>query len=200
MPWMTSIPAPHAQPVPLEKCYRLINHGPTVLVSSAHAGEVNVMSAAWACALDFSPPKVTVVIDKATRTRALVEGSGSFALCVPSAGLAALTLGVGTDSAVTLPDKLARHGVKTFTVPGHALPLVDGCVAWLVCRVIPEPHNQSTYDLFIGEVVAAWADERVFRAGRWSFDGAPDHLRTLHYVAGGQFYATGASLQVGGGD
>jgi flavin reductase (DIM6/NTAB) family NADH-FMN oxidoreductase RutF len=140
------------------------------------------------------------VIDKATRTRTLVEGSGSFALCVPSAGLAALTLGVGTDSAVMLPDKLERHGVKTFTAPGHALPLVDGCVAWLVCRVIPEPHNQAAYDLFIGEVVAAWADERVFRAGRWSFDGAPDHLRTLHYVAGGQFYVTGASLQVGGGD
>lgn len=126
------------------------------------------MSAAWACALDFSPPKVTVVIDKATRTRALVEGSGTFALCVPSAGLAALTLGVGTDSALTVPDKLARHGVKTFHAPGHeALPLVEGCVAWLVCRLLPEPHNQATYDLFIGEVVGAWADERVFRAGRW---------------------------------
>ena len=54
-----------------------------------------------------------------------------------------------------------------------------------------------TTDLFIGEVVAAWADERVFRAGRWHFDEAPDHLRSLHYVAGGQFYVTGASLQVG---
>jgi flavin reductase (DIM6/NTAB) family NADH-FMN oxidoreductase RutF len=186
----------HFNPVPLDKAYRLINHGPTVLVASCHAGEDNVMAAAWACALDFSPPKVTVVIDKATRTRVLVEGSGAFALCVPSAALAALTLGVGTDSAVAQPDKLALHGVRTFRVPGHALPLVDGCVAWLVCRLIPEPHNQATYDLFIGEVAAAWADERVFRDGRWFFDGAPEGLRTLHYVAGGQFYATGASLQV----
>ena len=196
---MTSAPPPHFQPVPLDKAYRLINHGPTVLVSSAHAGEVDVMAAAWACALDFSPPKVTVVIDKATRTRALVEGGGAFALCVPCAGQAALTLGVGTDSAVSVPDKLARHGVKTFQVPGHGLPLVDGCVAWLVCRLIPEPHNQAAHDLFVGEVVGAWADERVFRAGRWHFDGAPDELRTLHYVAGGQFYVTGASLQVGSG-
>jgi flavin reductase (DIM6/NTAB) family NADH-FMN oxidoreductase RutF len=195
-----SLPTPsHFTPVALDKAYRLINHGPTVLVSSAHAGDSNVMAAAWACALDFSPPKVTVVIDKATRTRTLVEQSGAFALCVPSAGLAALTLGVGTDSALSAPDKLARHGVKHFTVPGHALPLVEGCVAWLVCRLLPEPHNQRAHDLFIGEVVGAWADERVFRAGRWHFDGAPDHLRTLHYVAGGQFYVTGASLQVGGG-
>jgi flavin reductase (DIM6/NTAB) family NADH-FMN oxidoreductase RutF len=195
---MSHTPPPaHFQPVPLDKAYRLINHGPTVLVSSAHAGEVNVMSAAWACALDFSPPKVTVVIDKATRTRALVEGSGAFALCVPCAALAALTVGVGTDSAATVPDKLARHAVTTFTAPGHTLPLVDGCVAWLVCRLVPEPHNQAAYDLFIGEVQAAWADDRVFRDGRWHFDGAPDALRTLHYVAGGQFYVTGASLQVG---
>ena len=143
MPGMTTSAAEPRffQSVPLDKAYRLINHGPTVLVSSAHAGEVNVMSAAWACALDFSPPKVTVVIDKATRTRALVEGSGRFALCVPSAGLAALTLGVGTDSALAVPDKLARHGVKTFHAPGHeALPLVEGCVAWLVCRLMPEPQ------------------------------------------------------------
>ncbi len=60
-------------PVPLDKAYRLLNHGPTVLVSSAHAGEHNVMAAAWSMRLDFQPPKVTVVIDKATRTRALVE-------------------------------------------------------------------------------------------------------------------------------
>jgi flavin reductase (DIM6/NTAB) family NADH-FMN oxidoreductase RutF len=49
-----------------------MNHGPTVLVSAGHAGVVNVMAAAWACVLDYGDtPKVTVVLDKATRTRAL---------------------------------------------------------------------------------------------------------------------------------
>ena len=71
---------PHIAPVDLAKAYRLLNHGPTVLVSARHAGEDNVMAAAWACVLDFSPPKVTVVLDKATRTRQLIEASGRFAL------------------------------------------------------------------------------------------------------------------------
>lgn len=186
----------HFTPVPLDKAYRLLNHGPTVLVSASHAGDDNVMSAAWACALDFTPPKVTVVIDKATHTRALVEASGYFALQLPTVPMAALTVGVGTDSAATMPDKLARHGVALFHAPGHATPLVHGCAAWLVCRVLPEPHNQEAYDLFIGEVIAAWADERVFRDGHWHFGEAPESLRTLHYVAGGQFYATGASVKV----
>ena len=64
------------QPVPLEKASRLLNHGPTVLVGSAHAGRVNVMAAAWAMPLDFNPPKVAVVIDKATHTRELIDASG----------------------------------------------------------------------------------------------------------------------------
>jgi flavin reductase (DIM6/NTAB) family NADH-FMN oxidoreductase RutF len=191
-----TLPA-HFTPVPLDKAYRLLNHGPTVLVSSAHAGQHNVMAAAWSCPLDFAPPKVTVVIDKVTAARALVEGSGLFVLNVPARALAAQTVGVGTDSARDVPDKLQRYGVQLFGVPETPAPLVQGCVAWLACRLLPEPHNQQTYDLFIGEVTAAWADERVFSAGRWHFEDVPPELRTLHYVAGGQFYAIGEPVRAG---
>ena len=185
----------HCQPVPLDKAYRLMNHGPTVLVSATHGGVSNVMAAAWACVLDFTPPKVTVVLDKATATRGLIEASGQFALQLPTRAMASLTTGVGTDSAHTVPDKLARHGVRLFNAPGCDVPLVQGCVGWLVCQLIPESHNQQTYDLFIGEVTAAWADERVFNQGRWHFDGAPDDLRTIHHVAGGHYLVSGEGIQ-----
>ena len=39
--------------VDLKHAYRLLNHGPTVLVGSAHEGRSNVMAAAWAMPLDF---------------------------------------------------------------------------------------------------------------------------------------------------
>lgn len=181
----------HIRPVELEKAYRLLNHGPTVLVSSSHEGTHNVMSAAWACALDFEPPKVTVVIDKMTKTRGLVEKSGYFALQVPNLGQLQLTHQVGTQSLMFTPDKLDRAGVELFRVEGHDTPLVAGCSAWLICKVIPEPHNQQTYDLFIGEVVGAWADVRVFEDGHWKFETADPSLRSLHYVAGGHFYVIG---------
>jgi flavin reductase (DIM6/NTAB) family NADH-FMN oxidoreductase RutF len=173
-----------------------MNHGPTVLVSAQHAGVVNVMAAAWACVLDFGQtPKVTVVLDKATRTRELIEASGSFALQLPTKAMATLTVNVGTDSAKDVPDKLARYGVTTFAAPGSDIPLVEGCVGWVLCKLVPEPHNQQAYDLFIGDVTAAWADERVFSDGRWHFDKAPDDLRTIHHVAGGQFFVSGATVQ-----
>ncbi|OGB68535.1 MAG: flavin reductase, partial [Burkholderiales bacterium RIFOXYC12_FULL_60_6] len=176
--------------------YRLLNHGPTVLVSAAHGGVSNVMAAAWACVLDYGQsPKVTVVLDKSTFTRELLMTSGEFALQLPTVAMVSLTVGVGSDSANEVPDKLSKHGVELFTVPGSGVPLVAGCVEWLVCKWVPEPHNEQTYDLFIGEAVSAWADDRVFRDGHWHFESAPDELRTIHHVAGGQFYATGESVQ-----
>lgn len=39
-------PNPHFTPVPLDKAYRLLNHGPTVLVSVSHAGEGSTPGAA----------------------------------------------------------------------------------------------------------------------------------------------------------
>lgn len=178
--------------VPLPKAYRLLNHGPTVLVSSAHAGRRNVMAAAWSMPLDFDPPKVAVVIDKSTLTRELVEASGEFVLNVPSRQQAAMTLVVGTKSGREV-DKFATVGAGATAASTVGAPLIDGCLAWLECRVIAEPHNQQTYDLFLGEVVAAWADPVVFSEGRWHF---PDQQqRSIHYLSGGNFFATGDAFE-----
>ncbi len=185
-------------PVPLEKSCRLINHGPTVLVSARHGGVDDVMAAAWCSALDFAPPKLTVVLDKASKTRALIEQSGLFVVQVPTAAQLKLTHAVGNVSLHDDAYKLAHCGVTLVAIAGVDLPCVAGCAGWLLCKHIPELHNEQAYDLFIGEVVAAWADSRVFSDGRWHFEDADPALRSLHYVAGGHFYATGEALQVPG--
>jgi flavin reductase (DIM6/NTAB) family NADH-FMN oxidoreductase RutF len=178
--------------VPLPKSYLLLNHGPTVLVSSAHGGRRNVMAAAWNMALDFDPPKVAVVIDKSTLTRELVEASGEFVLNVPARQQAALALAVGTQSGREV-DKFQKIGAAGTAASQVGAPLIEGCLAWLECRVIPEPHIQQTYDLFLAEVVAAWADPEAFSNGRWHF---PDEQRrSIHYQAGGNFFATGEAFE-----
>lgn len=184
---------PDTLPVPLEKAYRLLNHGPTVLVASAHAGRRNVMAAAWNMPLDFAPPKVAVVIDKATFSRGLIEASGEFVLAVPTRAAAAQALAVGSRSGRD-EDKFTALGIEAYTADQVAAPLPGGCIAWLECRLIPEPHIQQTYDLFLGEVVAARADAQLFRDGHWHFD-APDS-RSIHYIAGGNFLAIGEAFSV----
>ena len=192
---MTAHPcAAHRRDVPLPQAYRLLNHGPTVLVRAAHGGRRNVMAAAWAMPLDFDPPKVTVVIDKSTFTRTLIEASGTFALSVPCRALADATFAAGSLSGAQRADKFADCGLTAFAAQRIDAPLVDGCVAWLECRVIAEPHHQQAYDLFVAEVLAAQADDRVFAGGRWRAD-APADLRTIHHQAGGAFFVAGETVQ-----
>ena len=191
------------QHVDLPKAYLLLNHGPTVLVSAAHGGRRNVMAAAWAMPLDFDPPKVAVVIDKNTFTRGLVEASGHFVLNVPCKAIADATYTVGSVSGRDLHDndndndndKFSRYGLATLAGSVVDAPLLAACVAWLECRLLPEPHTQQRYDLMLGEVVAASADDRVFSGGRWHFGPEQDALRTLHHLAGGAFLCIGDTVQ-----
>ncbi len=188
----------HRRPVPLDKAYRLLNHGPTVLVSAAHGGRRNLMAAAWAMPLDFQPGKVAVVIDKSTCTRGLLEASGRFAVQVPTVAQAAMVEAVGRSSGRSLAedeglDKFEAYGIETFQGTATTVPLVEGCVGWLECALLPEPRIQEVYDLFLGEILAAQADDRVFSGGRWHFEGH-DALRTIHHVAGGHFIAAGRAF------
>lgn len=182
------------QPVDLAKAHRLLNHGPTMLISARHAGVTDVMAAAWACVLDLNPAKVTVVLDRIARTRELAEASGRFVMQIPVVDQLAVVDALGTTTLHDDPNKLAKSGVNLFEMAGHIGPFVTGCAAWLSCRIIAEPHNQSTYDLFIAEVDSAWADDRIFSNGHWRFEGASPGYRTIHHVSGGNYFATGEPL------
>ena len=180
------------KPVELKHAYRLLNHGPTVLVGSCHAGRSNVMAAGWAMPLDFDTPKVAVVIDQSTLSRELIEASGVLSINVPCVDQRELVMAAGTLSGRTQADKLMRCGIRSEPGPQTGTPLVAGCSAQLECRVLPATaHVAGPHDLILAEVLGAWADERVFSQGRWHFESAPPGLRSLHHVAGGHFYATG---------
>ena len=179
------------QPVDPAKAYLLLNHGPVTLVSTAYRGRRNVMAASWAMPLDLDPPKVVVVVDGHSFTRELIDASGEFALNVPFRRIADKVLAAGSVSGRD-GDKFDRAGLTTFPAERIGAPLIADCAAWLECRVIPEAYQQQRYDLFIADVVAAWADPAVFSNRRWHFPDA--ERRTLHYQAGGSFFETGESF------
>jgi flavin reductase (DIM6/NTAB) family NADH-FMN oxidoreductase RutF len=178
--------------VDLDRCTQLLGHGPVTLVTSAHAGRANVMAASWAMPLDFKPPKVIVIIDANTLTRQLVDASGEFGLQIPTRAIAAQTLAAGSHSGLD-GDKFAQFGIETFAAQKIGAPMVAGCAGWLECRVIADAS--SRFDIILGEVVAAYSDAAIYSGNRWHFGDDPQD-RTLHYVAGGQFFATGESFQL----
>jgi flavin reductase (DIM6/NTAB) family NADH-FMN oxidoreductase RutF len=177
----------HFQPVALHHASRLVNHGPTVLVTSADGSQRNVMAAAWSMPVEFTPPRIAVVIDKKTFTRELVAASGAFGLCIPGAALVDLAYAVGGVSGRDT-DKFQRFGLRPRNGPALGLPVLEeGCAAWLECRLIPEPHTEDAYDTCFGEVLAAAADPRVFAQGHWDFRDDNTELQTIHHLGGGNF-------------
>lgn len=181
----------HFLPVALAHASRLINHGPTVLVTSSDGTRCDVMAAAWSMPVEFTPPRIAVVIDKHTFTRELVAASGTFAICVPGTTLIDLTHAVGSTSGRTI-DKFAHFGIDAERSPVLDLPvLTSGCSAWLECRLIPERHTEDAYDTCFGEVVGAAADARIFRDGHWLFNDGNVDLQTIHHLGGGNFVSAG---------
>ena len=181
--------------VDLEKSYKIFNHGPVSIITSAYGDKRNIMAAAWTMPLDFSPAKVAVVIDKNTYTRELVDASGEFGLQFPMRKIAQLTLDVG-DTSGRDTDKFSRHDIKTFASTIITAPLIEDCIGWLECKVIKQ--GAESMDLIVGEVVAAYADAEQFIDGRWHFSNDPQK-RSIHYMAGGEFYMTGETFQIENG-
>ncbi len=180
---MTAGAARTRSAVSLRHAYRLLNPGPTTLVTSAHGGKQNVMAAAWVMPIDFDPPRVAAVVAEGTYTRTLVDASGELGLSVPGRALLDATYAVGSVSGRDV-DKLAK--LETFAAERIAAPLIAGAVAWLECRVL---ESLPKYDLFICEVLAAWADDEHFANGEWR------RADTLHHVNKGVFFATGERLE-----
>ena len=172
--------------------YKLINHGPTTLITSAAGAKRNVMAAAWVMALDINPPKVAAVIAEDTYTRELVDASGELVVALPTRAMVDVTYAVGSVSGREI-DKFEKYALKTSPATKVAPPLVEGCAAWLECRVIREPHHEKAYDLFVAEVVAAWADDASWKNNSWQF--ANDDARTIHHLARGDFLVSGPHVK-----
>jgi flavin reductase (DIM6/NTAB) family NADH-FMN oxidoreductase RutF len=142
--------------------------------------------------LDFDPPKVVVIVDSRTFTRKLLMASGEFGLQLPTRAIARQALAAGTRSGFDC-NKFADYDIRTFRAREIGAPMIEGCAGWLECRVIPDASQRL--DIILGEVIAAYADSTIYSENRWHFGDDP-LARTIHYVAGGHFFATGESFKI----
>ena len=179
--------------VPLAHAYRLLNHGPTTLVSTADGQRRNVMAAAWVMPLDFEPPRVAAVVAADTFTRELLVASGQCVLQAPTTRQTALAYAAGTCSGRD-GDKFTRLGIATEAASLVAAPLVAGCACWLECTRLAEPEAEARHDLFVLECKVAWADDQLWSGGEWRF--AAHGPRTIHHMKGGVFFATGDRVAI----
>ncbi|KNC92521.1 flavin reductase family protein [Trabulsiella odontotermitis] len=188
------------RPVELIHASRLLNHGPTILITSydEQTERRNVMAAAWSMPVEFEPPRIAIVVDKSTWSRELIERSGRFGIVIPGVEATNWTYAVGSVTGRD-EDKFNCYGIPVVNGPVLGLPLIEEkCLAWMECRLLPPTAAQEKYDTLFGEVVAAAADAEAFIDGRWQFDD--DKRNTLHHLGAGTFVSSGRLLKAGSQD
>lgn len=167
---------------PLSKVYSLVEPGPVVLLTTAHRGRPNVMTMSWLVPLEFEPPLVGVVVSAANHSFAALRRTRECVIALPPASLAATVVKAGNLSGRD-GDKFAATGLTPLPAAEVKAPLIAECFANLECRV-RETREVNRHNLFVVEVVRAWADRD------WASQ------KTLHHRGHGVFAVDGELLRL----
>jgi flavin reductase (DIM6/NTAB) family NADH-FMN oxidoreductase RutF len=120
-----------------------------VVVSSRLDGEYRGMTVSSLVSISLEPPMVLVGLERESATRTAVLQARAF------------NVSVLTRSQEFVADRLSGRAPAIDpawrTLPHHlganGIPLVDGCAAWLECRLV-RGFEAGDHDIFLGEVEA----------------------------------------------
>jgi len=125
------------------------------IVTTRADDKIHGMTCNAFCSISISPMSVLVSLAKNTRTESVISEGGVFAVNVLS------------ESQTELSDRFAgRHKDKEgnrfegieWTTAVTGAPIFKGIQAYLDCKLV-KTFDGGTHTLFLGEVLAAYADE-----------------------------------------
>lgn len=127
-------------------------------------GKANYVTIAWFTMVHPKPPYVLVAMNKVHYTNAGVKENGTFSVNIPSSEMAEKTDYCGLVSGRKY-DKSDLF--ETFYGKLKTAPMVKECAFSAECRLV-QTVDLPMEELFIGEIVAAYSEERYLT------DGQPD--------------------------
>jgi flavin reductase (DIM6/NTAB) family NADH-FMN oxidoreductase RutF len=160
--------------VPLPKSYRLVGHGPTILLSTTDGKVANAAAVQWLMPADYDPPYFLTVIAAGQKTQENLALNGECVINLPVASQVELVKRLGSTSghdAVKLSDD------QIFPSTIVAAPKIKGCAAWIEARV--DKIISAEHEVYLLRAVAAHA-QRGAVSERWQFNIAD--FPTLHHI------------------
>ncbi len=151
--------------IDLSNAERLFYPTVPVLVTVEYNGRIGGMLAAWWCQVSFKPLLVAVAIAPERYTYKLIKKSGVFALNLLDYSLVDKTPFLGDVSERFFKDKIREAGLTIMRGEVLGAPIVTEAAAAIEARLY-KIVEAGDHDLFIGEVVAAYAIED-FENGMW---------------------------------
>jgi flavin reductase (DIM6/NTAB) family NADH-FMN oxidoreductase RutF len=135
---------------------------PMTLVGAEVDGKPSFLAAAWVTRCNPNPPLVLAALGKMHHTNRGIREHREFSISIPSAELlkrvdyAGLVSGARTD----------KSGLfETFRGDLKHAPMAKACPVAMECRVV-QVVELTVDELFIGEIVAAYADEECLTDGK----------------------------------
>jgi flavin reductase (DIM6/NTAB) family NADH-FMN oxidoreductase RutF len=176
--------------VPLFEATRIINHGPVVLVSSKLGERKGVTPVAWTMPVDKDPPAVLLEIGEGHFIYECIMETGDFVISVPSESMAQVVVDCGTCSGRDR-DKFSDFGLSVRPSKKVVSQGVMGSLAFLECELVRDAHLLEKYNLVMGMVRYAEAEEKAFK-GHWVF--TEPGTATLHHLGNKVFCRPGKEL------
>ena len=148
--------------VNLSSFYRLLHPKLVVLVTCLNTmtGKPNIITLAWAMPISRHPPLLLIGMAPQRYSHELIAGPKEFVVNIPTMDIIKETLFCGRRTG-RKHDKFAETGLTPMPAKMIRPPVIKECVAHLECKL----HQQiamGDYTLFVGEVLTAYVNERVF--------------------------------------
>jgi flavin reductase (DIM6/NTAB) family NADH-FMN oxidoreductase RutF len=145
--------------------HRRLQAGPASVVVMATCvdkeGRPNIITLGMYMSISSNPPQLCIGVAPQRYSHGLIEESGEFVVNVPSIDLKEAMHFCGVKSGRDV-DKFKETGLTPIPAMKVRPPLIEECFGHLECRVV-QSHVCRDHTLFVGEVVAASADEEVMK-------------------------------------
>lgn len=169
--------------VNLEYAHRLINHGPTVLISSGDKqGNYNIAPVAWISPAQKKPARVMLSFGKGRQTYKNIMNSKEFVVCVPHVSQFDLLMKTGKSSGADV-NKFETFKITVFPAAHLDLLVPRGSVGYLECTLHTRLEQEES-DIVVGNVLGAYVDKTVFDERLLTEKPA---AKTLHHLGGSLF-------------
>lgn len=148
-------------------CYPM----PCSLVGCNVEGKPTFLTVAWFSMVNPKPPYIMISLGKHYSNPGII-GNGTFSVNIPSVSMVEETDYCGIASG----KKYDKSGLfKVFYGKLGSAPMIDDCPYSMECKLVKRVELPAE-EMFIGEIVAAYADERFLT------NGVPDLAKMQPFV------------------
>ncbi len=135
---------------------------PMTLVGAMVGDKPNFLAVAWVTRVNYKPPMIAVALGKMHHTNPGIHAAKAFSVNIPGVALMEKTDYCGIVSGKNA-DKSKLFTIFKGEVTGA--PMIEECRVCLECRVV-QTVDLSADELFIGEIVGAYADSACLTNGK----------------------------------